>query len=133
MVKSLHFTYGAVHLEAAYGVHQIKQVSFAPISYRFSRNVSFDERNISSEPILIKLKIDGLFKVWLPSKLAGGEKPILSPIDSILQALSKENVIKIHKNVLKTEPNAENVPKWLLTGPAGLFAVTIASDSYYIW
>jgi len=126
MVKSLHFTYGAVHLEAAYGVHQIKQVSFAPISYRFSRNVSFDERNISSEPILIKLKIDGLFKVLLPSKLAGREKPILSPIDSILQALSKENV-------LKTEPNAENVPKWLLTGPAGLFAVTIASDSYYIW
>jgi len=62
MVKSLHFTYGAVHLEAAYGVHQIKQVSFAPISYRFSRNVSFDERNISSEPILIKLKIDGLLR-----------------------------------------------------------------------
>jgi hypothetical protein len=114
-----------VHLEATYGVHQIRQVSFAPISYCFSRNASFDERNISSEPILIKLKIDGLFKVLLPSKLAGREKPILSPIDSILQALSKENV-------LKTEPNAENVPKWLLTGPAGLFAVTIASGSYYI-
>ena len=39
------------------------QVSFAPISYPFSRNASFDKRNISSKPILIKLKIDGLLKV----------------------------------------------------------------------
>ena len=119
-----------MHLEAAKSVQQIRQVSFVPISYRFSRNASFDERNISSEPILIKLKIDGLFEVWLPSKLAGGEKPILASIDCILQALSGENVLKIHKNVLKTVPNAGYVPNWLLTGPAGLFAVTIASDTY---
>jgi len=43
--------------------NQIRKVSSAPISYRFSRNASFDDRNISSKPILIKLKIDGLFKV----------------------------------------------------------------------
>jgi len=43
--------------------NQVRKVSFAPISYCFSRNASFDDRNISTEPILIKLKIDGLFKV----------------------------------------------------------------------
>ena len=53
----VHFYYGAVDLEATYSVQQIRQVSFVPISYHFSRNASFDERNISSDLILIKPKL----------------------------------------------------------------------------
>jgi len=51
--------YGAVHLEAAYIVHQIRKVKFSRISYPFSRNAPFHARNISSEAILLKVKIDG--------------------------------------------------------------------------
>jgi len=54
--------------------------------------------------------------------LAGGENPILVPFNSILQGLSRENVVKIHKNVFKSELDTENVSKWSLTGPAGLFS-----------
>jgi hypothetical protein len=71
--------------------------------------------------------------IRLPLRLAGREKPILVPIDSIFQALSRENVTKIHKNVFETGPDTENVLKWLLTGLAGLFLPAIASDYYYIW
>jgi len=51
--------YGAVHLEAAYIVHQIRKVKFSRIFYPFSRNAPFHARNISSEAILLKVKIDG--------------------------------------------------------------------------
>jgi hypothetical protein len=54
--------------------------------------------------------------------LAGGENSILVPFDSILQGLSRENVVKIYKNVFKNESDTENVPKWSLTGLAGLFS-----------
>ena len=50
--------YGAVHLEATYIVHQIRKVKFSQISYPFSRNAPFHARNISSEAILLKVKID---------------------------------------------------------------------------
>ena len=104
--------------------NQIRKVSSAPISYHFSRNGSFDDRNISSEPILIGLKIDGLFKVWLPPKLASRENPILVPFNRILQGLSRENVVKIHKNVFKSELDTQNVSKWSLTNPVGLFSAS---------
>jgi hypothetical protein len=51
--------YGAVHLEAAYIVHQIRKVKISWISYPFSRNAPFHARNISSEAILLQVKIDG--------------------------------------------------------------------------
>jgi hypothetical protein len=54
--------------------------------------------------------------------LAGGENPILVPFDNIFQGLSRENAVKIYKNVFKNELDTENVPKWSLTGPAGLFS-----------
>jgi len=54
--------------------------------------------------------------------LAGGENLILVPFNSILQGLSRENVVKIHKQVFKCELDTENVSKWSLTGPAGLFS-----------
>jgi hypothetical protein len=53
--------------------------------------------------------------------LAGGEKLNLAPINSNLQVLSGENVTKIYKKVFKTGSDAENLPKWLRPGPAGLF------------
>jgi len=58
--------------------------------------------------------------VRFPLRLAGREKPILVPIDSIFQALSRENVIKIHKNVFETGPNTKNLLKCHLTGPVSL-------------
>ena len=52
-----------MHLVTTYCVqpnyNQNRKVNFARISYSFSRNASFDARNISSEAILLKLKIDG--------------------------------------------------------------------------
>jgi hypothetical protein len=55
--------YGAVHLVTTYRVqpnyNQNRKVNFARISYPFSRNASFDARNISSEAILLNVKIDG--------------------------------------------------------------------------
>jgi len=107
-MRSLDASYGAVHIEAAYCVHRIRKVSFAPISYSFSRNASFDKRNISSEPILMKLKTDGLFRVQLSRNLACGEKMVLAPIDSKLQPLSRENIYKINKNVFKSGSDAQN-------------------------
>jgi hypothetical protein len=35
-------------------------MSFAQISYSFSRNAPFNVRNVSSEAILLKVKIDGV-------------------------------------------------------------------------
>ena len=40
---------------------QIRKVSFAQISYSFSRNALFDVRNVSSEAILLKSKLTELF------------------------------------------------------------------------
>ena len=55
--------YGAVHLVTTYCVqpnyNQNRKVNFARISYSFSRNASFDAKNISSEAILLNVKIDG--------------------------------------------------------------------------
>jgi hypothetical protein len=56
---------------------------------------------------LIKLKIDGLFKVLFPPKLASRKKLNLALIDSNLQVLSGKNVTKIHKNVFKTGSDAK--------------------------
>ena len=61
--------YGAVHLEATYIVHQIRKVKFSQISYPFSRNALFHARNISSEAILLNVKIDG-DKFYIFSNLA---------------------------------------------------------------
>jgi hypothetical protein len=45
---------------------QIRKVSFAQISYSFSRNAPFDVRNVSSEVILLKVKIDGVIPLSHP-------------------------------------------------------------------
>jgi len=45
-------------------------VRFSRVSYPFSRNAPFDARNISSEAILLKVKIDG-DKLLLPSQIGG--------------------------------------------------------------
>jgi len=56
--------------------------------------------------------------------LASRENPILVPFNRILQGLSRENVVKIHKNVFKSELDTENVSKWSLTNPVGLFSAS---------
>jgi len=69
-----HFTiYGAVHLCTTNFVQvhkiQIRKVSFVQISYSSCRNASFDQRNLTSKPILLKLKTEWVYFFSLP-KLA---------------------------------------------------------------
>jgi len=65
--------YGAVHLCTTNFVQvhkiQIRKVSFVQISYPSCRNGSFDQRNLASKPILLKLKTEWVFLSPFP-KLA---------------------------------------------------------------
>jgi len=55
------------HLQCATTIGRVK---FSQISYPFSRNALFDARNISSEVIFLKVKIDE-DKLLLPSQIGG--------------------------------------------------------------
>ena len=61
-ISIVPFIYGAVHLVTTYCVqpnyNQNRKVDFDRIYYPFSRNASFDAKNISSEVILLNVKID---------------------------------------------------------------------------
>ena len=68
-------TYGAVHLCTTnfVQVHKIwiRKVSFVQISYPSCRNASFDQRNLTSKPILLKLKTEWVFLSPFPKLVFG--------------------------------------------------------------